>query len=74
MSYTPRMPGESERDYMRRLYEERGLDPDLAGPATDGPRFAGESERDWMERLIASRRPFAPRPPKTDDDSDTDGR
>ncbi len=51
MSGAMRMPGESERDWMRRNYKAKGLDPDLAGPATDGPRFAGESESDWMERL-----------------------
>jgi len=67
------MPGESERDWMRRNYKEKGLDPDLAGPATAGPRFAGESEKDWMERLRSARSPHTPWSPKTDGDLDTEG-
>ena len=74
MSGTMRLPGESERDWMRRSYKAQGLDPDLAGRATDGPRFAGESESDWMERLRSARSPYLPRSPKTDDDSDADDR
>jgi hypothetical protein len=50
----------------------KGLDPDLAGPATDGPRLTGESERDWMERSRSARRPYAPGSRKTDDGSDTE--
>jgi len=50
-----RMPGESERDWMRRNYEMKGLDPDLAGPATSGPRFAFETEAAYTERLANSR-------------------
>ena len=73
MSGTMRLPGESERDWMRRSYKAQGLDPDLAGRATDGPRFAGESESDWMEGCALHAVPL-PRSPKTDDDSDADDR
>lgn len=65
------MPGESVRDWTRRNYKWNGLDPDLAGPATDGPRFAGESEPDYLQRLLASRS-YAPPLPNEEDDADDD--
>jgi hypothetical protein len=70
MSSVPRRPGESVRDWTRRNYKWQGLDPDLAGPATDGARFAGESVGDWLERLRSARLPSAFQPPKADEDED----
>jgi hypothetical protein len=77
MSGIMRMPGESVTDWQRRIIkaEHPDLDPDrVVGPATNGPRFAGETETAWKERLADRDRYYAPRSPKTDDDSDVDDR